>query len=110
MQRKRAEEKLLGLEKLHPAAVPASVEEKARKVLYLENERVELENRVKKLVRSNPEAIEALGVEVRRLTGLVNSWTDNIYILRQFLCGKLGVPESVVNDSFGIPEELDVID
>lgn len=105
-----AGEKLSWLEKLYPAVNPASVEEKARKVSYLERERVELENRVKKLVRSNPEAIEALGAEVKRLTGFVNTWTDNIYILRQFLCGKLGVPESVVNESFGIPEEMDVID
>lgn len=101
---------LAQLETRYASVTPISVAEKAKEVSELEERKLELDKRLSKLLRSSPAAMGKLKEDLNLVEGMVNAWTDNICILRQFLCSKLGVAENVVNESFGIPEDLDVID
>jgi len=109
-QLRQREKEIAELRAKFPSVTAVSVAQKTREVSDLEVKKADLEKRLNKIVRSNPEAVAKLNAEVKSLTRIANTWTDNIYILRQFLCSKLGVAESLVNESFEIPEDMDLID
>ena len=89
---------------------PMGIAECLKTVWDMEAEHATLESRLTQLLKSDPETISRLQNQVDAAKLEANMWTDNIFILRQFVCNKMGVAECVVNDAFGIPKDIDLID
>ncbi len=76
----------------------------------LEGKLGDLERQLTQLLRSDPAALAEFERTIESTKKRVNEWTDNIFILRQFVCSKMGSTESYVNEIFGIPGDLDIVD
>ena len=81
-----------------------------KEIAELDGMQLDLQSRLEFLLKSDPLTIAKLHDQIRDLTLMNNMWTDNIFILRQFICNKMMVSESVVNEGFGIPQDLDLIE
>lgn len=79
-------------------------------VCVLEAECGDLQATLRSLLKSDPATIEALEGSIRDFVLRANQWTDNVFILRQFVSAKLGVPEAEVNRQFGIAQDFDLLD
>ena len=82
----------------------------SREISDLESKLSELEKSLTELLRSDPETIAKLDKQVQEVKEAANVWTDNIYILRQYICSKMGLGESMVSEMFGIPADLDLLE
>ena len=69
-----------------------------------------LQTQLEHLLKSDPATIREIADSVKSTIAKANMWTDNIFILRQFICNKLKIDESMINKEFGIPEDLDLIE
>lgn len=76
----------------------------SKNVSQLTSDCNETETKLNSLLKSDPITIAKLYESVQSLTKRINAWTDNIYILRQFLTNKLGVTTQMVNSEFGITD------
>ena len=69
-----------------------------------------LEDELNIILKSDPQTVARLESELENLISLANKWTDDIFILRQYVCSKLKIRESILNDWFNIPADLDLIE
>ena len=81
-----------------------------REVSDLEGKLGELQRNLTELLRSDPATLAKLANEVDEIKNAANVWTDNIFILRQNICSKLNVGETLVNEMFSVPSDLDLIE
>jgi peptidoglycan hydrolase CwlO-like protein len=84
--------------------------EAAKELSELQAKQSELESKLNDLLKQDPETISRLSSQRDEIKAQVNMWTDNIFILRQYITGKLGVSSSTINEAFSIPDDIDVID
>ena len=94
----------------HPDFTEMDAMKLSREISDLECKKLELEKRLTELLKSDPETIARLGEQLQDLKESVNIWTDNIFIIRQFVCSKMGISESYVNEAFQIPPDLDLLE
>jgi hypothetical protein len=83
--------------------------ESRRLVSELEQKVSEISLHLSTLLKSDPATINKLKQAINSTTLAANVWTDNIFILRQYLTRR-GVLEEDVNREFNIPEDLDTFD
>lgn len=81
-----------------------------REISDLEGKLGELQRNLTELLRSDPATLARLANEVNEIKNAANVWTDNIFILRQNICNKLNVGETLVNEMFSVPSDLDLIE
>ncbi|KAL7668673.1 hypothetical protein ACOME3_009367 [Neoechinorhynchus agilis] len=56
----------------------------------------------------DPIRIEEIQSQCKDLIELINEWTDNVLIVKQWLKQKFHVEDSIINKQFNIPADLDV--
>lgn len=84
--------------------------ETLKAVSELTLECVETEKTLASLKKSDPSTIAELQASCEKAAASVNMWTDNIFILRQFLSSKMSVSQSVINAEFGIDNDMDLFE
>jgi hypothetical protein len=109
-QKQSLESSLASMKPEFPDLSELEVIKSTREVSDLEGKLCELQKNLTELLRSDPETIARLVREVDEQKQATNVWTDNIYILRQYICGKMNVCENFVNQMFSIPDDLDLIE
>ena len=105
-----AEDSLQALRSELPGVTGLDVAKVRKEVSELETLHGEQSERLQRLVRSDPSTIAKLQEQLSEVKANANRWTDNIFILRQFICNKMNVAEESVNKTFGIPQDLDCIE
>jgi hypothetical protein len=109
-QRESADASLRAFKEGFPDVTPLEVAAILKEVSDLETLFAEQSERLQTLLRSDPTTIAKLQEQLVLVKTDVNQWTDNVFILRQFICNKLNAPEESVNKTFGIPQDFDTID
>ena len=94
----------------NPDVTPMKLAECARELSDLDARQKKLESELNHLLKSDPATISRLHKHLIATKEAVNVWTDNIFILRQYICSKLKIDEGTVNEGFGIPQDIDLID
>lgn len=89
---------------------PLALSEIRRENAELKSSQLQLEAQITELLKSDPGTASRLQADLVALKARANMWTDNIFILRQFVCSKLKMRESVLNEWFDIPPDLDLIE
>ncbi len=108
-QVKSNEQTLQDLQKTNPSITEIDVAGITREISDLDSQKRELEKQLTDLVRSDPTSLKQLRSAIDQSRDLCNIWTDNIYILRQFLSNKANLTERQTNEIFGIPDEFDLL-
>jgi len=76
-----------------------------------EQERSQLEARLKEFADNDPAVLEALAQEAGQAVEAANRWTDNIFSIQSWIRKKFpSIEQSTFNKQFNIPEELDYIE
>ncbi|KAJ2940442.1 hypothetical protein O0L34_g124 [Tuta absoluta] len=76
----------------------------------LQKQEEQLKKELQKYRDCDPEYIAQLKTEVKNLKGAINRWTENIYILKSFMKNTFQAENEVIEQNFGIPQDLDYID
>ena len=84
--------------------------EAAKELSEFQAKQSELESKLNDLLKRDPETISRLASQRDQIKAQVNLWTDNIFILQQYITAKLGVSASTIHEAFSIPDDIDVID
>jgi len=82
----------------------------SKEISEFEYKKDELDKQLTELLRNDPETIARISAEMSELKTAANIWTDNIFILRQFVCSKMGISEAYVNEALQIPADLDLLE
>lgn len=109
-QEKSAKENLLSLKKKYPKVTELDNMKLIKETSELQTKQAHLQRELSLLQRSDPATIRKMQDDIHRMKESTNSWTDNIFIIRQFLSSKAGISESQINEMFGIPDDLDLVD
>lgn len=70
----------------------------------------EVKKEMQKYKDSDPEYIEQLNNNIEELKTAINRWTENIYILKSYCKNTFNFDNDTIDQSFGIPKELDYLD
>ncbi|XP_026756075.1 meiotic nuclear division protein 1 homolog [Galleria mellonella] len=111
------DESVKKLKKTEEAIVIESVgrectEQRKETLELLENMKKEEEKLKKELQKyrdSDPEYIAQLKTDNENLKTAINRWTENIYILKSYIKNTFQMENEVIDQSFGIPADLDYI-
>ncbi len=109
-QEKSANDCLVALKKKHPKVAEVDNMKLVKDISDLQSHLTQLQSELSLLQRSDPATIQNMIDQIHCMKEFTNSWTDNIFIIRQFLSNKAGIAECQINEMFGIPADLDLIE
>ncbi|XP_053610785.1 meiotic nuclear division protein 1 homolog [Plodia interpunctella] len=69
-----------------------------------------LKKELQKYRDCDPEYISQLKIDTENLKMAINRWTENIYILKSYIKNNFQMDNNVIDQSFGIPQDLDYIE
>lgn len=73
----------------------------------MQEEQKKLRKMLEQYQDSDPKVIAKERADIKFFLQQANRWTDNVFAFRSWLREKFSITEAVVNQNFGIPEELD---
>ncbi|KAE9420547.1 hypothetical protein Angca_003899, partial [Angiostrongylus cantonensis] len=76
----------------------------------LQEEERTLSGRLEQYAEFDPEAIAQMKQRVEKAREDANRWTDNIFSIKKWCKIKFGLDEKVLDQQFGIPEDMDYIE
>ncbi|KJH51608.1 Mnd1 family protein [Dictyocaulus viviparus] len=76
----------------------------------LQEEERNLKERLNKYAEYDPEAIAQVKLRTEKARDAANQWTDNIFTIKKWCKTKFGVEEKVLDQQFGVPEDMDYIE
>ncbi|XP_025419130.1 meiotic nuclear division protein 1 homolog [Sipha flava] len=80
------------------------------KIKDLEEEKLKLDNELKKYQDSNPAEYERMKKSIVVAKEAGNRWTDNVFSVKSWCKRKFFIEDSIIDKQFGIPSDLDYLE